>query len=60
MISVEEATRRVLALAIPMPPEVRELKDALGRHMLAPAYADLSQPPFDASSMDGYALGSMA
>ena len=41
MISVEEATRRVLALAIPMPPEVRELKDALGRHMLAPAHADL-------------------
>lgn len=58
MISVEEARTRVLALAHAPEPEQVALTDALGRAMIAPALARLTQPPFDASAMDGYALRS--
>lgn len=58
MISVEEARARVLALARAPQPEQVALYDALGRAMIAPAAARLTQPPFDASAMDGYALRS--
>lgn len=58
MISVEEARARVLALARSPQPEQVALYDALGRAMIAPAAARLTQPPFDASAMDGYALRS--
>ena len=57
MISVEEALARVLALATPLPPESVPLREASGRVLAAPALARLTQPPFDASAMDGYALG---
>ncbi|MEZ7813119.1 MAG: molybdopterin molybdotransferase [Paracoccaceae bacterium] len=60
MISVEEATAQVLALTNPMGHELIDLQRANGRSMVLPATASLSQPPFDASSMDGYALGSDA
>lgn len=56
MISVEEALTRVLALAHPPRPEDIAIADAVGRALLAPAKARLSQPPFDAAAMDGYAL----
>lgn len=58
MISVEEARARVLALAPAPEPRQVALADALGRAMIAPALARLTQPPFDASAMDGYALRS--
>ncbi|QFG37170.1 molybdopterin molybdochelatase [Paracoccus pantotrophus] len=58
MISVEEARARVLALAPAPEPEQVALAEALGRALLAPAVARLTQPPFDASAMDGYALRS--
>ncbi|MDQ7263269.1 molybdopterin molybdotransferase MoeA [Paracoccus sp. PS-1] len=58
MISVEEARARVLALARPPEPEQVALEQALGRAMIAPGIARLTQPPFDASAMDGYALRS--
>ncbi len=58
MISVEEARARVLALAPAPEPRQVALADALGRAMVAPALARLTQPPFDASAMDGYALRS--
>ncbi|WP_288949232.1 gephyrin-like molybdotransferase Glp [uncultured Paracoccus sp.] len=58
MISVEEARARVLALARPPEPEQIALEHALGRAMIAPAVARLTQPPFDAAAMDGYALRS--
>ncbi|ABL70233.1 MULTISPECIES: molybdopterin molybdotransferase MoeA [Paracoccus] len=58
MISVEEARTRVLALAHAPEPEQVALTDALGRAMIAPALARLTQPPFDSSAMDGYALRS--
>lgn len=59
MISVDEARGLVLALARPPRPEDIAVQDALGRALLAPAVAQLTQPPFDASAMDGYALRSV-
>ncbi len=58
MISVDEATRLVLDLARPPEGEDLAIEDALHRVMIAPAYARLTQPPFDAAAMDGYALRS--
>lgn len=57
MISVEEALARCLALASPLGPETVPLRAAAGRVLCADATARLTQPPFDASAMDGYALG---
>jgi len=56
MISVEEALAHVLALAGPVRMEEVALRAAAGRVLAAPAVARLTQPPFDASAMDGYAL----
>ena len=58
MISVDEARSLVLALAQPPESEEIAVAEALGRAMVAPAVARLTQPPFDASAMDGYALRS--
>lgn len=60
MITVEEALARCLALARPLPQETVALRQAAGRVMTRPAVARLTQPPFAASAMDGYALGSAA
>ncbi len=60
MISVEEALARCLALTQILPPETVPLRHSLGRVMAAPVYAQLTQPPFAASAMDGYALGRIA
>ena len=57
MISVEDALARCLALAQPLDREVVSLRQSLGRVMAAPVFAQLTQPPFAASAMDGYALG---
>ena len=56
MISVEEALAHVLALAKPMQGEQVPIDQALGRVLAGPAVSRLTQPPFDASAMDGYAL----
>ncbi|MDB6181396.1 gephyrin-like molybdotransferase Glp [Paracoccus fistulariae] len=56
MITVEDALSRVLALAESADGEVLSLEQAAGRALLAPATAQLTQPPFDAAAMDGYAL----
>ncbi|MTH76363.1 gephyrin-like molybdotransferase Glp [Paracoccus aestuariivivens] len=58
MISVDEARALVLALATPPETEEIPVHDGLGRALAAPAVARLTQPPFDASAMDGYALRS--
>lgn len=57
MITVEEALARCFALLTPLPAETLPLRQGAGRVLLAPALARLTQPPFDASAMDGYALG---
>ena len=56
MISVDEALALVLALAAKPEPENVSLDQALGRILLEPVKARLTQPPFDASAMDGYAI----
>ena len=56
MIDVDEALARVLALAPAPVAEDIDLSDALGRVLLEPAVSRMTQPPFDAAAMDGYAL----
>ena len=56
MISVEEATERLLALVVPLPSETVPLREAAGRVLAEPVVARQSQPPFPASAMDGYAV----
>jgi molybdopterin molybdotransferase len=58
MISVDEALARCLALAPKLPVETVGLRAANGRMMAGPVAARLTQPPFDTSAMDGYAIGS--
>ena len=57
MISVDEALARCFALVSPLGTETVPLRAAAGRVMAEPAIARRDQPPFAASSMDGYALG---
>lgn len=56
MISVEEALKRILDLFQPLEIEEIPLDIANGRVLAKPVHAKITQPPFDASSMDGYAL----
>jgi molybdopterin molybdotransferase len=56
MISVEEALNRIFALCPVLPPEIVPLRKAAGRVLAAPVAAQLTQPPFAASAMDGYAI----
>ncbi|MGC1505644.1 MAG: gephyrin-like molybdotransferase Glp [Sulfitobacter sp.] len=56
MISVEEARTAVLALAAPLEIEYVPLRRAAGRVLAVDVAATRTQPPFAASSMDGYAL----
>lgn len=59
MIPVADALRLVLDLAAPLPTERVALARAAGRSMARPAEARRDQPPFDASSMDGYAVATV-
>ncbi|MDD9721374.1 molybdopterin molybdotransferase MoeA [Sulfitobacter sp. PR48] len=56
MISVEEALARLLALVAPLEAEEVPLRAAAGRVLARDVTASRTQPPFAASSMDGYAL----
>ena len=56
MISVEEATRQVLATARPLPTETVPLAAALGRVLRQDIAADRDFPPFDRVAMDGITL----
>ncbi len=58
MISVDEALDELLALATPLAHEYVPLIHAAGRVLADPAIALRDQPPFPASSMDGYAIKS--
>lgn len=58
MISVEEARARVLDLVAPVDVEEVPLIEATGRVLAHSVPARRTQPPFDASAMDGYALRS--
>jgi molybdopterin molybdotransferase len=56
MISVEEATARILAAFAPLPAETVSIADALGRVLAEDIVARVTQPPADVSAMDGYAV----
>lgn len=56
MLSVEEALARVLAAIPVLGSETVELAAALGRVLAEPVTATRDLPPWDNSSMDGYAL----
>ena len=56
MISVEEATARIVASLKPLATERVVISHAAGRVLAEDARAKLSQPPYAVSSMDGYAV----
>jgi molybdopterin molybdotransferase len=55
-LSVEEALAHILANAAPLEAETVALEAAFGRILAEPLAALLTQPPFDASAMDGFAV----
>ncbi|CAN7469280.1 molybdopterin molybdotransferase MoeA [Agrobacterium tumefaciens] len=59
LLPVDDATRRLLEAAVPVTgSETLPLAECDGRVLSADLAARLTQPPFDASAMDGYALRS--
>jgi molybdopterin molybdotransferase len=56
MLSVEEALRRVLSGIEPTAAEAVAIEAAAGRVLARTLTARLTQPPFAASAMDGYAV----
>ncbi|MEX0285480.1 MAG: gephyrin-like molybdotransferase Glp [Paracoccaceae bacterium] len=56
MIPVDEARAHLLSLVAPLPTETVDLVDAAGRVLAEDVHARREQPPFAASSMDGYAI----
>lgn len=56
LISIEEALARLFALCPELAAETVDLRAAAGRVLAAPVVARLTQPPFAASAMDGYAI----
>jgi molybdopterin molybdotransferase len=58
MLSVAEARGRIIAAFRPLPAEQVALPEAIGRVLAENVRARLTQPPFAASAMDGYAVRS--
>jgi molybdopterin molybdotransferase len=56
MITVDQALAHLFAQVSPMPVEHIPLRAAAGRVLATDVVAQRTQPPFAASSMDGYAL----
>ena len=56
LISIEEALARLFALCPVLAAETVDLRAAADRVLAAPVVARLTQPPFAASAMDGYAI----
>lgn len=56
LMPVAEALRRVLEGVSPLSAEHVPLREAAGRVLAADLAANLTQPPFNASAMDGYAV----
>jgi molybdopterin molybdotransferase len=55
MISVKEALSAIESAIQPTPAVNTRLEEAAGRRLAEPVLANLTQPPFSASAMDGYA-----
>jgi molybdopterin molybdotransferase len=56
LLPVDDALARLLAGAATLPAETAPLHDAAWRVLAEPIAALRTQPPFDASAMDGYAV----
>ena len=56
LIGVDEAQARLLADVVALPVEDAPFSAALGRILARDVAAILTQPPFAASAMDGYAI----
>ena len=56
LLPVEQALARILDGVAPLGPETVGLREARGRVLAEPIAATLTQPPFDSSAMDGYAV----
>lgn len=56
LMPVADALERILSGVMPLGPEQVGLRFAWGRNLAHSLHAALTNPPFDASSMDGYAL----
>jgi len=56
VIPFDEAVERVFAIAKPLGAEEVALREAHGRVLAAPVVAQVSAPPADVSTMDGYAV----
>src|ERR1700704_759807 len=54
-LSVDEALARILDAVAPMPAEAVAIEAAHRRTLAEPLAALVTQPPFDASALDGYA-----
>ena len=55
-LSVEEASARILADVAPLPPHRVALPEALGAVLARDVRSEVALPPWDNSSMDGYAV----
>jgi molybdopterin molybdotransferase len=55
-LALEAAQARLLALAAPLSVEHVDMAGVLGRYLAEPVYARRTQPAFDLSAMDGYAV----
>jgi len=56
LLPLDEAQRRLLAIAQPLGPEEVPVADSLGRYMASDLAAKRTQPAADMSAMDGYAV----
>lgn len=56
LLPLEDAQARLLALADPLPVEILELANAMGRWLATDVIARRAQPAVDLSAMDGYAV----
>ena len=56
LLPVDDALGLVLKGLVPLQAERVTLDDALGRVLAEDVAATLTQPPFDASAMDGFAV----
>ena len=54
--TVQQASDRILAAIRPLSVESIALRDALGRVLAEDVYSPIEHPPWDNSSMDGYAV----
>jgi molybdopterin molybdotransferase len=58
LLPLDEAHRRILDGVTPLDSESADLLQAIGRVLAEDVSATLTQPPFNASAMDGYAVRS--